>query len=259
MSDSARRGNGPTVGYKNPPVEHRFKKGKSGNPTGRPKKAKAQRASGSPFTELDGILLAEAMRPVKVREDDQVVEIPMIQAVVRSLGFAAVKGDRRSQLALAGMVKAVQQQKLEDLKELFASAAEYKARAQEVFDECDRRGEPRPDIVPHPDEIILDTRTMEVRFNGPEDDHHKAQWDQQLARRQAALTEIADLKKRAARSKKYRKFYEDDIVHEQWLADLIGSLFPDEKTRRAPGFNLREWREREGKLREIREELRKKK
>jgi hypothetical protein len=257
MSDSTGRGHGSKVGYKRPPVQHQFKKGRSGNPAGRPRKAQAQRTSSTATTELDGILLTEAMRPVKVREDDQVVEIPMMQAVVRSLGFAAIKGDRRSQLALAGMVKTVQQQKFENLKQLFADAAEYKVRAQEIFDECDRRGEPRPDIVPHPDEIILDTRDMEVRINGPEDEHHKAQWDEQLARRQTALAEIEDLKKRAARSKKHRKFYEDDIAHEQWLADLIGSLFPDEKTRRAPGFNLGEWRERQGKLRDIREQWRK--
>lgn len=40
------------VGYKKPPKEHRFKKGQSGNPNGRPRKAPAQPRDDSPAAVL---------------------------------------------------------------------------------------------------------------------------------------------------------------------------------------------------------------
>ena len=44
MADEGKNGAGTAVGYGRPPVATRFKKGQSGNPAGRPRKAKGLRA-----------------------------------------------------------------------------------------------------------------------------------------------------------------------------------------------------------------------
>jgi hypothetical protein len=233
------------VGYKRPPAEHRFQKGKSGNPNGRPRKADQQRPRTAAHAELDDILLQEALRPITLRENDEIIELPMIQAVLRSLGVAAVKGHHRSQLALAGMVKAVQAARYEDRKQLFQSAIEYKEGWREVFEDCDRRGVARPEPVPHPDEVVLEMNTMQVKFNGPSTDDEKAHWDMMLKRRDQALEEIAYYKKKLKRPSRLSEIYEEELRSEQRLAEMLGSVFPDETIRRLPGFDLQEWRERQ--------------
>jgi hypothetical protein len=233
---------GYAVGYKRPPQQHQFKKGVSGNPRGRPRKAETK-PSGPAHAELDDILLKEALRPITLRENDQVIEIPMIQAVFRSLGVAAVKGHHRSQLALANMVKQVQAARYEDRKQLFQTAAEYKDSWREAFAECDRRGDPRPEPVPHPDEIILELNTMEVRFNGPATDDEKAHWDSMLKRKAQALEEIAHYRQRLKRPGRYAEFYEAELRAEEEIVKLVDTIIPDEATRRRPGFDIRKWRE----------------
>ena len=60
------------VGYRQPPVEYRFKKGKSGNPRGRPRKNKnsGERPADPVLTHhLADLVLAEAIRPIQVREN----------------------------------------------------------------------------------------------------------------------------------------------------------------------------------------------
>lgn len=73
-----------SVGYMSPPNHTRFKKGKSGNPRGRPKK------KDDVFTLLQRVL----KRKVRVTGADR--QIPIREALIRKLRELALSGDPRA-------------------------------------------------------------------------------------------------------------------------------------------------------------------
>lgn len=243
------------TGYGRPPAEHQFKKGVSGNPRGRPRKRRRP-AKKSLVPSVENLVLTEAYRPIQIRENDKLIELPMIQAVLRSLGVAAVKGSHRAQLAITGLVQAIEQRSTDERRMLMQSIMEYKQGWEEVFKQCDRAGKPRPDPVPHPDDLAIDTRTGDVIYNGPFDDGEKAKWDSLVARKADSEEEIATLKKDLKRRPKMKEIYESEIAFEQRLIDMVARTIPDEQTRRAPGFNIHEWRERQAEIQKMRERWR---
>lgn len=52
-------------------------------------------------------------------------------------------------------------------------------------------------------------------------------------------------------------FYDKMLEGERKLIDLLEVTFPDEPTRRVPGFNIHDWREKERRLRDLRAKWRK--
>lgn len=84
------------VGYKKPPVKTRFKKGKSGNPSGRPKGSKNKK----PFYPMQGGNLHEFQKQVvdagyediQVIKDGKPVSMSKIDAVLAQLYNQAMKG-----------------------------------------------------------------------------------------------------------------------------------------------------------------------
>src|SRR5580765_2340028 len=86
ISDEKKPTGGYSIGYKKPPVRTRFKKGKSGHPTGRPK--------GTPnFATAFEEALNE---PVVVNEGGQRKTVGKIVAIIKQLVNKATQGDARA-------------------------------------------------------------------------------------------------------------------------------------------------------------------
>ena len=179
------------VGYGKPPAEHRFRNGTSGNPNGRPRGAKNKPEPVDPAHQpTDRRILEEAYRPVTIREGDKVIELPAIQAAVRSLAIAAMKGSRLSQRALAELVRQIEDRKANEHFAAMEQVFEYKQRWSAELERQCRYGSDEPDPIPHPEDLIIDPRTGHVYTEGPLDERGKGRWDERLDRRAQAQAEV---------------------------------------------------------------------
>jgi hypothetical protein len=83
------------VGYRKPPEHSRFKKGRSGNPQGRPKGSK----------NLQTDLAEELNERILVREGSRSMTLTKQRAIVKSLVSKAAKGDPRSMNVIANLIR----------------------------------------------------------------------------------------------------------------------------------------------------------
>jgi hypothetical protein len=157
--------------YRKPPVEHQFKKGRSGNPKGRPKKNTAQprfgALGGGIADRLSAMALDEATRPITVREGDKVSELPALQALFRTMFRAAAQGDTKAGRQLLEVIARAEGGRAGTAWKILEHAIEYREKYLPVFEHHAREGLEPPDICPHPDDIIIDEATGEVTIDGP--------------------------------------------------------------------------------------------
>jgi Family of unknown function (DUF5681) len=93
------------VGYGKPPRHAQFRKGRSGNPGGRPRRAALERAK--------ELALREAYRTVTMKEGGRALALPAIQAILRSQIALAAKGNVQAQRAVLAAIYTIEQENVE--------------------------------------------------------------------------------------------------------------------------------------------------
>jgi hypothetical protein len=219
------------VGYRKPPVEHRFKKGRSGNPQGRPRKPKAITGAdplGFGAQPANKFLLEEAYRTVVVREGEQTIELPAIKAVFRAMGVSAMKGNRFAQRTIAELVQSVETEdrklKLDHLEAMIT----YKCEWERAIEQARELGRPEPQPIPHPDDIVIDFRSGEAKVCGPMTKEDKVKWDRLLEFRDELQTDVSTFAAyyRKARSAEKKARALDMWMFEQKVYDKINDNLP---------------------------------
>jgi hypothetical protein len=89
------------------------------------------------------------------------------QAVARSISLHALKGGYWYQKLFTDLVRIAEREKLDWEKEWASGLMDYKIRAQDEVDRRTKLGKDCSDIVPHPDQIILDLHNNDFRVIGP--------------------------------------------------------------------------------------------
>lgn len=240
------------VGYGKPPTEHKFTKGKSGNPNGRPRGAKKKPNhinTGFGMKAAEEFLRLEVYRPVTLREGDKVIELPAIQAVFRAMGVSAMKGNRFVQKTLADMVSKMEAEHHANKFELFDKSLDYKIAWEREIDRCRKAGLADPEPVPHPDDMIIDINVGEVRLGGPGTKEQKERLDEALARRMQAQEDVTyfALKYRRSRNSKYKLQYLDEWHWEQRMFDILNDIVPKRYKAVLKDRSFAEGASREGK------------
>jgi hypothetical protein len=112
------------IGYGRPPLHSRFRKGQSGNPSGRRRLSDADRAR--------KLILQETYRLLTIRTDDRVTRIPALRAVLRSQIASAAKGNVAAQRAV---LKAIQEIEAEARLQIPPPAVRKLPDANDLSDE----------------------------------------------------------------------------------------------------------------------------
>lgn len=155
------------VGYKKPPKASRFRVGQSGNPRGRPKGSRSRGSTAATVDRMKSIVLSEAYRPIQIRDGNETVILPVFAASVRSLTLSAVKGSLPAQKLLLELVEKIEAEQSRDRRIAFETSVEYKAQADQEVARRRANNLPEDDILPHPDEIIIDPFSGTVTTIGP--------------------------------------------------------------------------------------------
>jgi hypothetical protein len=113
------------------------------------------------------LALNEAFRLIKVRDGERTERIPVMQAILRSIGVAAAKGNPRAQKLFVELMSQAEADRCADAFKSFKAAVDYKQDWSEIAAEREKSRKTGPEPVPHPDDVVIDMTTGEVRIDGP--------------------------------------------------------------------------------------------
>ena len=156
------------IGYAKPPAKSQFKPGQSGNVKGRPRKK--PKPSGVPQNSeqrYKDIFLEEAYRTIPIREGDKTIKIPLIQAVVRRMGHDALRGDHKALKMYLGAANKIEDEKYQENLDWLDTILAWKWKCEAELKYCKRHNLVPPEMIPHPDNIILHPKTGLVHVIGP--------------------------------------------------------------------------------------------
>ena len=164
------------VGYRKPPEHSKFKKGQSGNPSGRPKR-KSHAVPAFGVEQMKALVLTEAYRLIPALEGNKETKISMIQAILRAITVAAAKGSSRAQRHFIDLLKSIEEEHSQLRLEHGQVLLEMKAQGEAELQRRKQLKISGPDLFPHPEDIIYDPNTGKVALVGPRTIEEAKAWD----------------------------------------------------------------------------------
>ncbi len=207
------------TGYKKPPKTSQFKKGKSGNPSGRPKGVLNRLPKDE--LRLQDLFIKEAYRDVPIKEGSKRIKLPVIAAAMRSLAIKAAQGNIRAQKLLLDHLTRIEDKQEKDKLEFFGEMADYKFKAEKMIADAKKKGATlEHEFIPHPDHITLNPYTGEVVIKGPLTPDEKKLWDgwwKDKIKHQIHLEVWRDLRPKDKRGLEIQKIF---IAHTQFFLEM---------------------------------------
>ena len=171
--------------------------------------------------------MEEAYRMVTLREGDQTIKLPAIQAVFRAMGVAAMKGNRHAQRMMAELVQQVENDDRELRAEHLKTMMEYKCTWEQAIKEAKARGLRVPDPIPHPDDIVIDFIKAKAWICGPMTKEDKADFDRLLEQRDCQQLLVSKTAAGHAEAKsRAKQGWLDDWKLAQRLYDKLNDNLP---------------------------------
>jgi hypothetical protein len=234
------------VGYGKPPKHSQFKPGNSANPRGRPKgsKNKAPRWSQGAF---DALIREEAYRSMTFNDNGRPVTMPVMQAVMRRVSIDALQGRSRAQKLFLNELVGGAERRNNTLFETYQEAMiRYKNEQRRRLDEVLAAGGKPPELIPHPDDIIIDLSTGEPSFIGPQTHEDKARWEFLAKTREQQRANLKHWKSEleASDDEEDRSYLERSIKQVSELLKMIVEEigeWPKHHTERQPKYKNRPW------------------
>jgi len=166
--ESDKSGAGYRVGHGKPPRSHRWPKGKSGNPRGRPPRKHIPAL----LRNLDPVsarVLEQADRTFTVRTADGERTISQYDALLERLFKLAMGGNFPAIMANLEMVQRAHANQRQLLADSQQAAHLHHERYGLMFEQAEKAGKPVPRVLPHPRDIIIDLEDpdMPVKIVGP--------------------------------------------------------------------------------------------
>lgn len=151
----------------------------------------------------------------------------LICVAIRSLAVNAAKGNQRAQRLFTELLTATERENARLHNEWLDVAITYKVEWEKELARRERQGiTGLPDPIPHPDHVVVDFRTNNVRITGPMSKEEKAEWDIWLGKKVEFEAELAELEQMLVDDPEtsHRKFIEDDIEHTKKVLGIIGRI-----------------------------------
>jgi hypothetical protein len=223
------------VGYRKPPRHAQFKKGQSGNPSGRPRKTSEPKVEGVIW--LNDLVLREAGRPVTALVDGKPTTISTTQAVLRSQAMAAMKGDVRAQAAYLRRLGAAEAECRANIEKTSVIIDEFKQSWKATCASYAARNLPPPDRVPNPDDVQFDRAQGIIWILGPKNQLEASKWQQMELLVRDVSAEVERIESQSPLSLESM-----DLLPPLHLLLTYAKLFyPGESTRRSPDFSWEKW------------------